>query len=112
MEMVDLPASQATSESVLSLLRVEGNPFTQFFQRIKLQVRDRTHTCSSSLVPLSSRSFIPFFQAMLLRDWVQRVAEKGPASVFQVTDSSSYLRDEFNMKKMIVAATVSGKVTT
>ena len=47
---------------------------------------------------------------MLLRDWVKKVAEKGTASLFQVTDLGDYLRDEFNMKKMIVAATDSGKV--
>ena len=106
MEIVDLPSSQATSESVLSLLQVEGNPFVQFLQRINLQARGAV-----VLVQFPTDFFLlSFLQAVLLRDWVKRVAEKGTAALFQVTDSGDYLRDEFNMKKMIVAATASGKV--
>ena len=109
-EMVDLPSSQATSESVLSLLQVEGNPFVQFLQRINLQAREDVVLWCPSLSFKLFSSFLSFLQAVLLRDWVKRVAEKGTASLFQVTDSGDYLRDEFNMKKMIVAATASGKV--
>ena len=86
--MLDLPASGSELiETFIELTQGESNPFRLASLRVQLQ-----------------------FQ--LVKDFVQGVRKKGVASLLE-TDlmGKDLIRDEFNLRKMIVTASANGKVS-
>lgn len=85
--MLDLPASGSDLiETFVELTKGESNPFRLATLRLQLQLQ-------------------------LAKEFVLSVQERGVASLLEgdVT-GTELIRDEFNMKKMIVAAAANGKV--
>jgi hypothetical protein len=85
--MLDLPASGSELiETFIELTQGESNPFRLASLRVQLQLQ-------------------------LAKEFVRSVHEMGVAGLLE-TDltGKDLIRDEFNMRKMIVAASANGKV--
>ena len=86
--MLDLPASGSELiETFIELTQGESNPVKLASLRIQLQLQ-------------------------LAKEFLLSVQERGVASLLERDlTGSELIRDEFNTRKMIVAATANGKVT-
>ena len=85
--MLDLPASGSELiETFVELTQGESNPFRLASLRVQLQLK-------------------------LAKEFVQSVHEMGVASLLE-TDltGKDLIRDEFNLRKMIIVASANGKV--
>ena len=82
-----MPASESELiETFVELTKGEGNPIRLASLRLQLQLQ-------------------------LAKDFLLSVSERGVASLLERDISGTeMIRDEFNMKKMIVTATANGKV--
>lgn len=86
--MLDLPASGSELiETFIELTQGESNPFKLASLRVQLQLQ-------------------------LAKEFLQSVQELGVGSLLQ-TDltGAGMIRDEFNLRKMIIAASANGKVS-
>lgn len=86
-EMLDLPATSTagSAETMYSLLHSQGNPVLLAALRLRMQV----YTASQL---------------------VRSVMERGLSALVHEFSYEEMLRDQFNIRKMIVVATSSGKV--
>ena len=86
-EMLDLPATSATgsAETVYSLLHSQENPLLMAALRLRMQI-----STASQLL--------------------QSLLERGLSALVHESSHKEMLRDQFNIRKMIVVATTAGKV--
>lgn len=86
LQMLDLPAGESEiTESFVSLAQTERNPIKLAVKRLQLQ-------------------------AMLAKEFLYSLQAHGLASLLRRQDSSVLVRDQFSTRKLLVAATNTGKL--